>query len=423
MMGVHVIRVPDIGEGIAETEIAEWLVAAGDLIKEDQPLAAVMTDKATVEIPSPVSGRIIALAAAVGDTIAVGAELIRLEVEGEGNLKDDLTVPKSAEKKQPASAPHEQNAKAAAAPALSKRAEAQPIAPKPTRPAREGVLAAPSVRALAREMGIDLRQVAGSGPQGRILRQDVETFDPVASSSSGPRPDHSVEEVRVIGLRRRISLRMEEANRIPHITIIEEVDVSAIEALRQTLNAKAKATGDAVKLTLLPFITRAIVRAVADQPVMNAHHDAESGLIRKFGGVHVGIAAQTPGGLVVPVLRHAEALGLRDTAVEIGRLAEAAREGRATREELTGSTITVTSLGTLGAIATTPILNAPEVAIVGINRMAIRPFWNGTGFEPRKMMNISCSFDHRIIDGWDAAIFVQRLKELLETPALLFVEV
>ena len=423
-MGIHVIRVPDIGEGIAETEIAEWLVGPGDLVAEDQAIAAVMTDKATVEIPSPVAGRVIACAAAVGDTIAVGAELIRLEVEGDGNLREPETKalipqPETSAASDPhhAEEPLKPQEPARVAAPLGQNASAA----KPARPAPGGVLAAPTVRALARELGIDLRLVAGSGPQGRILRADVETFDPFAATLSGPRPDISVEEVRVIGLRKRIAQRMEEANRIPHITIVEEVDASALETLRQTLNAKAGKAG--VKLTLLPFVARAIVRAVADQPVMNAHHDAAAGLLRRFGGVHIGIAAQTPGGLVVPVLRHAEALGLTDTAREIARLAEAAREGRATREELGGSTITVTSLGPLGALATTPILNAPEVAIVGINRMAVRPFWNGTGFEPRKMMNISCSFDHRIIDGWDAAIFVQRLKELLETPALLFVEV
>lgn len=421
-MGIHVIRVPDIGEGIAETEIAEWLVAPGDLLAEDQPVAAVMTDKATVEIPSPVAGRVVALAAEAGQVLAVGAELIRLEVAGEGNLgaSDSAPpVPQAVASPTPAPAP----VPPAPEPAPAPQPKVAPAAakPAPSRPAAGAVLAAPSVRALARERGIDLRLVPGSGPEGRILREDVEGFDPFATTS-GNRPDLSVEEVKVIGLRKRISQRMEEANRIPHITIVEEIDATALEALRQRLNDRAKTRPGAVRLTLLPFVTRAIVLGVADQPVMNAHHDAAAGLLRKFGGVHIGIAAQTPAGLVVPVLRHAEARGLSDTAAEISRLADAAREGRATRDELSGSTITITSLGTLGAIATTPILNAPEVAIVGINRMAVRPFWNGTSFEPRKMMNISCSFDHRIIDGWDAAVFLQRLKELLETPALLFVE-
>lgn len=423
MMGVHVIRVPDIGEGIAETEVAEWLVKPGDLVAEDQPIAAMMTDKATVEVPTPVAGRVIAVAAEVGATLAVGAELIRLEVEGEGNLDKQTAVPAQA----PAPAPVAKPEPPAAAPVAKPepRAAAKPASEgRPATAARPvgASLAAPAVRALAREIGVDLRMIAGSGPDGRILREDVENFDPFALSTRGPRPNDQVEELKVIGLRKRISQRMEEANRIPHITIVEEVDATALETLRQRLNERAKTRPGAAKLTLLPFITRALVQAVADQPMMNAHHDAEAGLVRRFGGVHVGIAAQTPQGLVVPVMRHAEARDLNDMATEIGRLAEAARSGRATREELSGSTITITSLGTLGALATTPILNVPEVAIVGVNRAATRPFWTGTSFEPRKIMNISCSFDHRIIDGWDAAVFVQKIKDLLETPALLFVE-
>lgn len=406
MMGVHIIRVPDIGEGIAETEIAEWLVAPGDLVAEDQPLAAVMTDKATVEIPSPVAGRVIACAAETGDTIAVGAELIRLEVAGAGNLGD--VAPAAITPLEAVTPPPQAPAHPAAQPA------ARPD------PKAGASLAAPSVRALARERGLDPRQLRGSGPEGRILRADVEGYAAQQPTAPGvATPNAAVEEIRITGLRKRISARMDEANRIPHITIVEEIDASALEALRQKLNEGGK---DAVKLTLLPFLARAIVRAVAEQPVMNAHHDVAAGLLRQFGGVHLGIATQTPSGLVVPVLRHAETLGLTATALEITRLADAARDGRATRTELSGSTITISSLGPLGAIATTPILNAPEVAIVGVNRLAMRPYWNGSAFEPRKMMNLSCSFDHRIVDGWDAAVFVQRLKTLLETPALLFVE-
>jgi 2-oxoisovalerate dehydrogenase E2 component (dihydrolipoyl transacylase) len=233
--------------------------------------------------------------------------------------------------------------------------------------------------------------------------------------AAGPQPDETVEEIKVIGLRRKIAERMEIANRIPHITIVEEIDATAVEDLRARM-----ATGG--KLTLLPFLARAIVKAVRAQPALNAQYDAEAGLLRRFGAVHLGIAAQTPAGLMVPVVRHAEALDLRGLAAEIARLGAAAKDGQARRDELSGSTITITSLGPLGAIATTPILNVPEVAIVGVNRLAVRPFWNGTAFEPRKMMNLSCSFDHRVIDGWDAAVFVARLKELLETPALIFVE-
>ncbi|NUB45645.1 2-oxo acid dehydrogenase subunit E2 [Fertoebacter nigrum] len=409
-MGIHIIRVPDIGEGIAETEIAEWFVKPGDLVAEDQPIAAMMTDKATVDVPTPVAGRVIALAAEVGATLAVRAELIRLEVAGEGNLG---TEPQA----HPA---------AAFAPVIKADPALQPSRPAATKaaPSRHtgAPLAAPSVRALARDTGVDLRLVTGSGPEGRILREDVANFDARAHSDRGPRLRDSVEEVRIIGLRKRISQRMQEASRVPHITIVEEVDASALEILRLRLNDRARSRPGTPRLTLLPLITRAIVQAVADQPMMNAHHDPDAGLVRRFGAVHIGIAAQTTQGLVVPVLRHAEALGLTETASEIARLADAARGGRATRDELSGSTITITSLGTLGALATTPILNVPEVAIIGINRMATRPFWTGSTFEPRKMMNISCSFDHRVVDGWDAAVFVQKIKDLLETPALLFVE-
>lgn len=387
MMGVHVIRVPDIGEGITETEIAEWLVKPGDLVAEDQAVAAMMTDKATVEVASPVAGRVIALAADEGTTLAVGAELIRLEVEGAGNVRD-------------------------AKPAAETPAE-EPSAPPA--PPQATPLAAPAIRALARERGIDLQQVTGTGPEGRILREDIEAFAPAAA----PAPAEGFEDIKIIGLRKRIAQRMEEANRIPQITIIEEVDVTALDTLRERLNTRAK---EGQRLTFLPFVARAIVVALADQPMLNAHHDADRGVIRRFGPVHIGIATQTPQGLVVPVLRDAQARDLTSIAAEIARLAEAAREGRATRDELAGSTLTITSLGPLGALASTPILNVPEVAIVGVNRIATRPFWTGTAFEPRRMMNLSCSFDHRVIDGYDGAVFVQRIKELLETPALMFVQ-
>lgn len=419
-MGIHSIRVPDIGEGIAETEVAEWLVVLDQQVREDDPLAALMTDKATVEVPSPVAGKVVWLGAAEGDIVAVGAELIRLEVDGPGNWTGEADAAPVAPIAPVEEAPVQAAPKAATAPTPP----AQPVvaAPGPVAPLRpegERPLAPPSVRARAREAGVDLRLVRGSGPAGRITQDDLSAY--IASGGvpapAGARPDESVEEIRVIGLRRRISERMETANKIPHITIVEEVDATALEDLRGRMNAEG-----GPKLTVLPFLVRAMVRALRDQPMLNAHYDAEAGVIRRFGGVHVGIAAQTDAGLMVPVLRHAEALTLREAGAEIARLAEAARDGSARREELTGSTITITSLGALGAISTTPILNAPEVAIVGVNRMAVRPHWNGTAFEPRRMMNISCSFDHRVIDGWDAAVFVQRLKTLLETPALIFVE-
>jgi 2-oxoisovalerate dehydrogenase E2 component (dihydrolipoyl transacylase) len=230
-----------------------------------------------------------------------------------------------------------------------------------------------------------------------------------------------VADVKLAGLRRKIAERMAQANaRVAHITYVEEVDVTALEDLRAALN-KQKRSGQP-RLTLLPFLMRAMVKAIADQPNINALFDDEAGIIRQHAGVHIGIAAQTPSGLVVPVVRHAEARDLWDCGAEVDRLAQAAKTGSATREELSGSTITITSLGALGGVATTPIVNYPEVAIVGVNKMTVRPVWDGTGFIPRKMMNLSSSFDHRVIDGWDAAIFVQRIKSLLETPAMIFVE-
>ena len=434
-MGIHAIRMPDIGEGIAEAEISEWLVKPGDVLREDDPMVAVMTDKATVEIPSPVTGTVVWQAGQPGDVIAVGAELIRLEVDGPGNVAGDATgdaappAPATAEASGPSrqaeTAPPDPEPAEAKAEAATEQPAPKPAArpaatAAPLRPEGERPIASPAVRARAREAGVDLRLVRGSGPAGRIGHEDLDAF--IASGGipapSGPQPDNSVEEIRVIGLRRKIAERMEAANSIPQITIVEEIDATAVEDLRGRMNAQAKGA----RLTLLPFIARAIVRAVHDQPLMNAHYDAAAGLIRRFGGVHIGIAAQTPSGLMVPVVRHAEALDLRSLAAEIGRLGTAAKEGTAKRDELAGSTITITSLGPLGAIASTPILNVPEVAIVGVNRLAVRPHWNGAAFEPRKMMNLSCSFDHRVIDGWDAAVFVARLKELLETPALIFVE-
>lgn len=419
-MGIHAIRMPDIGEGIAEAEIAEWLVAPGQEIREDAPLVAVMTDKATVEIPSPVAGRVLWLGGEPGDVLAVGAELIRLEVEGAGNVaaSEPASAAVQAAVQAPEPAPPPDPAPAAVAPAAAPQARPVPLRPEGERP-----LAPPSVRKRAREAGVDLRQLRGSGPAGRITHDDLQAFLAAGGLPAplGPQPDTSVEEIRVIGLRRKIAQNMARAAAIPHITIVEEVDATALEDLRARMHARMN-QGAGERLTPLAFLARALVRVLREQPMLNAHHLAEDGLIRRFGAVHLGIATQTPAGLMVPVLRHAEALSLRETAAGIARLAQAARDGTAKREELTGSTLTVTSLGALGAIATTPILNAPEVAIVGVNRLALRPFWNGSAFEPRKMMNLSCSFDHRVIDGWDAAVFVQRLKGLLEAPALIFAE-
>ena len=279
------------------------------------------------------------------------------------------------------------------------------------------------MRKRAREAGVDLQTVPGSGPAGRITHNDLTAFlEIVSKAPDGAKPTKNLDvtQIKVVGMRRRIAEKMALAKaKIPHITIVEEVDVTSLEDLRTELNTTHE--GSRAKLTILPFVMKAIVEAVREQPALNARFDDDAGVIKQYGGVHIGIATQTPNGLVVPVVYHAEAHSLWDSATEILRLSSAARDGKAAREDLSGSTITITSLGPLGAIATTPIINHPEVAIVGINKIAVRPWWDGQQFMPRKMMNLSCSFDHRVIDGWDAAVFVQKLKSLLERPAMLFV--
>ncbi|MEC8293092.1 MAG: dihydrolipoamide acetyltransferase family protein [Pseudomonadota bacterium] len=422
-MGIHAIRLPDIGEGIAEAELTEWQVKPGDIVKEDDILAVVMTDKAAVEVPSSVEGKVVELGGEIGTLMAVGAVLIRIEVDGEGNegdIAEDAAPPPAA-----APAPKPEAPKPVAAPAPKPTpAPASSAAPIVARAQGTKPLASPSVRSRARDEGIDLRQVPGSGPAGRISHEDLDRWIASGGIQQGGvtrAANTGIEEVRVIGMRRKIAEKMQISKRqIPHITIVEEVEMEALESLRAALNAKHK--GDRPKLTILPFLMRAIVEAVREQPELNARYDDETGVIHRHGGVHVGIATQTPNGLNVPVIRHAEAGSLWDNATELGRLADAARDGTIKIDELQGGTITITSLGPLGALATTPIINHPEVAIVGVNKMQIRPVWDGQQFQPRKMMNISCSFDHRVIDGWDAAVFVQKLKTLLETPAMLFVE-
>ncbi|KIC17415.1 dihydrolipoamide acetyltransferase family protein [Leisingera sp. ANG-DT] len=434
-MGVFAMRLPDVGEGIAEAELTEWHVKPGDIVREDDILAAVMTDKAAVEVPSAVSGKVLELGGEIGQMMAIGSVLIRIEVEGEGNETPGSasvsdTAKPAAPAPQPAPAPDE-----AAQPAAEEAPQPAPAkAPAPAaakkpghrlpRPEGAKPLAAPSVRARARSEGVDLRHVPGTGPGGRISHEDLDSWiesGGIRQGSVTRGRNTGVEEQRVIGMRRKIAEKMALSKRhIPHITIVEEVEMGALEDLRAALNKKHE--GSRPKLTLLPFLMRAIVEAVREQPGLNARYDDEDGVIYRHGGVHIGIATQTPQGLNVPVLHHAEANSLWDNAGELARLADAARDGSIKREELTGGTITITSLGPLGAIATTPIINHPEVAIVGVNKMQIRPVWDGQQFRPRKMMNISCSFDHRVVDGWDAAVFVQKLKSLLETPAMLFVE-
>ena len=428
-MGTHIIRMPDIGEGIAEAEIAEWLVATGDTLREDDALVAVMTDKATVEIPSPATGKVIWQAGQAGDMIAVGAELVRLEVDGPGNAdKADDAQGDGAHSEPAPEADGEPDAETdpeSAVEPTSGPAAQTPAGtgaapdPSPAEDADDAPMASPAVRARARQAGLELRDLTATGPKGQVTMADLQAaMDKRAEARADRVTDKSgdgVQEIRVIGLRRRIAQRMQAASRVPHFTIIEEADLTALEALRRRLD-----DGKGPRLTPLAFIVRAATVALRDQPMLNAHFDEEKGVIRRFDAVHAGIATQTADGLMVPVLRDAQTRDLQQIAAEIARLASAAREASATREELTGSTITITSLGALGALAATPVLNLPEVAIIGVNRIATRPHWTGNGFEPRQMMNLSCSFDHRVIDGWNAAVFVARLKELLEHPALIF---
>jgi len=427
-MGVYSIRLPDVGEGVAEAELVEWHVKVGDTVLEDDIVGAVMTDKAAVEIPTSVTGVVSWLGGEIGDIIAVGSELIRVEVEGEGNVDADQPPPdKQVVKKQEPEvaagsnpSPEPEKTK----PPVSVAEVAEPVAPAAlttAQPAGSKPLAAPSVRKRARDLGIDLRSVSGSGPAGRIVNDDLDNHNGNPTVVGGRVPNTSVEQIKMVGLRRVIAGKMSQSKRqIPHITIVEEIDVTSLEQTREELNASYEA--DRGKLTVLPFIMRAVVEAVREQPVINSIYDDEAEIIHQHGGVHIGIATQTDNGLMVSVVKHCEVRSLWDNASEVSRLAGACRDGSANREELSGSTITITSLGPLGAIATTPIINHPEVAIVGVNKMVTRPFWDGQQFVPRKMMNISCSFDHRVVDGWDAAVMVQKLKALLEKPAMLLVE-
>jgi 2-oxoisovalerate dehydrogenase E2 component (dihydrolipoyl transacylase) len=443
-MGLHVIKIPDIGEGIAEVELVAWHVQPGDEVTEDQALADVMTDKATVEIPSPVAGKVLALGGELGSLMAVGSELIRIEVEGGAGREAKPSAPAAVTPSAPPSQPSPKGGRSETGPsALTPspsgggqgwgRAAHQP----PSQPFRDEEMSAtgdkpiasPSVRRHAWELGVDLRQVRASGTAGRIMHADVDAYAaagagalraPQPSAPAGVHRDDE-EKIPVIGLRRKIAQKMQEAKRhIPHFAYVEEVDVTELEALRSRLNAKLQ--GERPRLTLLPFLMRAVAAAVREFPQMNAHFDDTAGVVTRYGAVHIGIATQTGAGLMVPVVRQAQSLDLWTSAAEVTRVAEAARKGRATRDELTGSTITISSLGPLGGIVSTPIINAPEVAIIGVNRMVLRPMMLSGAMVPRLMMNLSSSFDHRVVDGQHAAEFIQAVRGLLESPATLFVE-
>ncbi len=426
-MTIHTIKMPDIGEGIVEVELVAWRVKPGDRVTEDQILADVMTDKATVEIPSPVHGKVLALGGEAGVLMAVGAELISIELDGEGQAEAAPAAPRAAPSvvAQAHAAPPAQTAPPA------ERVDTGPVAAS----GAERAIASPSVRRRAWELGVDLQQVPASGLGGRVMQLDLEAYaarQGGASPKPAPKPTLSrpvpsdapvldEEIIKITGLRRRIAEKMQiSKRRIPHFTYVEEVDVTELELLRAQLNASHAA--ERGRLTLLPLLVRAIVKALRQFPQINATLDDEKGVITRHGAVHLGIATQTKAGLMVPVLRQAQTFDLWGSAAEIARLAEAARSGRATRDELSGSTITLTSLGALGGIVSTPVINHPEVAIVGINRIVERPVMKGGMVVARQMMNLSSSFDHRVVDGQHAAEFIQLIRSLLECPATLFVE-
>lgn len=518
-MGIHIIKMPDIGEGIAEVELVEWHVKVGDTIQEDQVLAEVMTDKAAVEIPSPVAGVVKVLGGTLGQMMAVGTDLITIEVEGEGNVKPGeagaagamaSTGPAGASAEALASSslggsssvatqgqghgqmpPASAGAGASSSGALGAGHADQQVAaragsgagtgagtaqgraagargglgadragtgngsasggsasapwdasggrqPAGAEPAAivprqfgEAPLASPAVRRRAWDLGVELRFVPGSGPHGRIRHEDLEAYvKQQAGMLSGGAglgvnaaylPRAGTREVPVIGLRRKIAEKMQESKRrIPHFSYVEEMDVTALEALRLQLNAQHGKTRG--KLSLIPFIARAMVLALRQFPQINARFDDEAGVVTRYEGVHLGVAVQTPQGLVVAVVRHAESRDLWGNAAEVARLAELARAGRANREELSGSTITLSSLGALGGIASTPVINHPEVGIIAVNRIVEKPVVHDGQIAIRKTMNLSSSFDHRVVDGMDAAAFIQAVRQLLENPAMLFID-
>ena len=428
-MAKFTFNLPDIGEGIAEAEIVAWHVSVGDTVEEDGPLADMMTDKATVEMESPVAGKVIEVAGEVGDTISIGAMLVTIEVEGE--IPDEVLEENEAPAEPqadsaPAPAPKDDEVEnpdagdADAHEADPEPAPKQPVektAPKPD----TKVLASPAVRKRAKDLGIDLAQVK-SAEDGRVRHGDLDQFISYSggySPATGPRSD---ETVKVIGMRRRIAQNMAASKRnIPHFTYVEEIDVTELEAMRAQLN---DGRGDKPKLTILPLLITAICQCLPEFPMINATYDDDAGVVTRHGSVNMGMAAQTDAGLMVPVIKDAQSQNLWQLAREIGRLAEAARSGKAKSDEMQGGTLTVTSLGPLGGIATTPVINRPEVAIIGPNKIVERPmFVTGADgverVEKRKLMNISISCDHRVVDGWDAASFIQALKKRIESPALI----
>ncbi|WP_447762774.1 dihydrolipoamide acetyltransferase family protein [Sphingopyxis panaciterrae] len=432
-MARYSFRLPDIGEGIAEAEIVAWHVKVGERVEEDAQLADMMTDKATVEMESPVSGVVVEIAGEVGDLIAIGSTLAVIETDGDVAV-DEAPADTPAEQQVEAETPGAEEVSVAEVAEPASVAAPAPVpapAPAPTpvpAPAvavadhSKAVLASPAVRARAKDLGVDLSQVQAEGD--RVRHADLDAFLRYSGGQGYHAPGASRaradEPIKVIGMRRKIAENMAASKRaIPHFTYVEEMDVTALEEMRADLNANR---GQRPKLTMLPFLIVAICRTIPQFPMINARYDDEGGVVTRYGAVHLGMATQTPAGLMVPVIRDAQDMNVWQLASEITRLAEAARTGKAKVEELTGGTLTVTSLGPLGGIATTPVINRPEVAIIGPNKIVERPVFDGDEIRRAKLMNLSISCDHRVVDGWDAASYVQALKKLVETPVLLFAD-
>ncbi len=424
-MATFTFKLPDIGEGIAEAEIVAWHVKVGDRIAEDQPIADMMTDKATVEMESPVSGVVTAVAGEAGDVIAIGSMLVEIEVEGDNAAADE-----AESKPAPETVAQPVDIGFAKERSASDMVETSGKDQRPVRTEavvapllqKSDVTASPAVRARAKSLGVDLASVKAAG--GHVRHADLDAYLHYGSGQGYRAPSANAkrddEPIKVIGMRRRIAENMAASKRhIPHFTYVEEFDVTALEAMRGDLNANR---GGRPKLTMLPFLIVAICKTLPAFPMINARYDDEAGIVTRHGAVHLGMATQTDAGLMVPVIRDAQDLNIWQLAHEITRLASAARDGSAKSEELSGSTLTVTSLGPLGGIATTPVINRPEVAIIGPNKIVERPMFIGDAIEARKLMNLSISCDHRVVDGWDAASFVQALKKLVETPVLLFAD-
>ena len=420
-MGIFAFKLPDIGEGVVEGEVVEWMVSVGDTVKEDDPILSVMTDKATVEIPSPTDGVVKSIVGEPGTILAVGQVCIEFETDGEGTPAP--IEEKVEEKPEPVAKPDPEPTPEPAPEPVSKPAPAAKPTPVVTAAPGARPLASPAVRQRARESGIDLAGVSGSGPAGRITHSDLDTWkdagSPVAAAGPMRTALTGVTEVPVIGLRRKIAESMTASySTIPHFSYFEEVDITDLETLRVHLNASR--TDGQPKLTYLPFIMQGLVKALGENPVCNALYDDEKGVVARHDAIHLGIATQTDRGLYVPVVKHVEAQDVWTSATEMQRVSQAARDGTASLDELTGSTFTITSLGRMGGLGATPIINKPEVGILGVHNAVDTPVVRNGQIVIRKMLRLSSSWDHRVVDGWDGAVLVQRLKTLLENPATIF---